>query len=316
MNKLIESSQLSGNLRTRRAAAGLVAVATSLLTAGSAQAYLGGFEPQDGYGGFLSEVRQTNEGQYGTNNGGPGGVQTPITPGTGLWYGIAGTMYPAFGTYGTAYATGHAGFQRTGTQALVITTGCDGWGGPALSYGYRLDSRDLNGVPPAATAGQIVNISFWTRPYLQDGGVAPGTIGDTVDFVDSAGNVGFSVGAYQPGTSTDYVAFKNGGTYTLTSMVSAAFIYSRWDITLNLGAQTVSASYFDGATSTLTTLLTNAPLAASMSDLNRLYFTSTAGVGNSKNWALDDFSMSTRTPAPSGLGLIGLGGLGLLRRRR
>src|SRR5262245_20333312 len=183
-------------------------------------------------------------------------------------------MYPAFSANGTAYATGHAGFQHTGTQGLVITTGCDGWGGPALKYGYRLDSRDFSGTPPAATAGQIVSVSFWTRPYLDNFGVAPGTVGDTVDFVDSAGNVGFSVGVHQPGTSTDYVAFKNSGTYTLTSMVAASFIYSRWDIRLNLATQTVTAGYFDGATSTFTNLLTNAPLAATMSDLNRLYFTS------------------------------------------
>jgi MYXO-CTERM domain-containing protein len=316
MNTLIGTPRLSQKIQTRRTTAGLAAVTSSLLAASSAHAYLGGFELQDGYGGFLSEVRQTNEGQYGTNNGGPGGVQTPITPGTGLWYGIAGTMYPAFSSNGTAYATGHAGFQHTGNQALVITTGCDGWGGPALKYGYRLDSRDLNGTPPAATAGQTVNVSFWTRPYLDDAGVTPGTVGDTVEFVDSAGNVGFSVGVHQPGSSTDYVAYRNSGTYTLTSMVAASFIYSRWDIKLDLAAQTVTAGYYDGATNTFTSLLTNAPLAATMSDLNRLYFTSSAGVSNSKNWAVDDFVMSTTAPAPSALALIGLGGLGLTRRRR
>lgn len=283
---------------------------------GSAQAYLGGFELLDGYGGFLNEVRQTNEGQYGTNNGGPGGSQVAITPGTGLWYGISGTMYPSFFGGATSYATGHGGYQHTGSQGLVITTNCEGWGGSALKYGYRLDSRDLDGVAPAATAGQVVNVSFWTRPYLEDGGVAPGTVGDTVEFVDSAGNVGFSVGVHQPGASTDYVAFKNTGSYTLTSIVAASFVYSRWDISFDLGSQTVTADYFDGATLTTTNVLTGAPLAASMLNLDRLYFQSSSGVGNSKDWAVDDFDFSTRVPTPSALALLAAGGVLTGRRRR
>ncbi|MFO0831341.1 MAG: hypothetical protein U0637_05785 [Phycisphaerales bacterium] len=295
---------------------GAVAV---LAVAGSARAYLGGFELNDGYNGFLNEVTQSNQGQFGTNNGGPGGSQTPITPGTGLWYGISGVRYPSFTPGGTtAYATGHGGYQYTGSQGLVITTNCEGWGGPTLKYGYRLDSRDLNGVSPAATAGQVVNISFWTRPHIsgtaEGGGLGAGTIGDTVEFVDSLGNVGFSVGVHQPGTSSDYVAFKNGGSYTLTSILSGG-VYSRWDIMLDLGAQTVTASYFDGLTSTSSLLLSGAPLSMSMSNLDRLYFESTSGVGNAKEWALDDFSFHT-VPAPGAVALLGVGGVGLLRRRR
>jgi MYXO-CTERM domain-containing protein len=297
---------------------GLSAVGVVAMFAGSAQAYLGGFEAGDGYGNFLSEVRQTNEGQYGLNNGGPGGVQTPITPGTGLWYGIAGTMYPASTGSGTAYATGHSGYQFTGNQGLVITTGCDGWGGPALKYGYRLDSRDLNGVSPAATAGQVVTVSFWTRTGLpgtgEGGGIGAGTTGDTVEFVDSAGNVGFSVGVTQPGTTTDFVSFNNGS-LTVTSIASIGF-YSRWDIKLDLGAQTVTASYFDGGTSTLTNLLTNAPLAAPMANMDRLFFESCAGVNNSKSWALDDFRMTSTVPTPGAAALLGLGAMILRRRRR
>jgi len=296
----------------------LSALAAPLFTTGAANAYLGGFELQDGYGNFLSEVRQTNEGQYGTNNGGPGGIQTPITPGSGLWYAIAGTMYPAFSGTGTAYATGHSGFQYSGSQGLVITTGCDGWGGPALQYGYRLDSRDLNGVSPAATGGAIVNISFWTRTGLpgtgEGGGIVAGTTGDAVSFVDSLGNVGFSVGVNQPSTTTDYVAFNNTGTYTVTGIVAGA--YSRWDIKLDLGSQTVTAGYYDGFTANYNTLLVNAPLAAPMANIDRLFFESSAGVNNSKSWAVDDFSMHTNVPSPSGLVLLGLAGIAPLARRR
>jgi hypothetical protein len=286
--------------------------------AGTAHAYLGGFEAGDGYGNFLSEVRQTNEGQYGLNNGGPGGSQTAIVPGSGLWYGISGTMYPNNSGTGTAYATGHSGYQLTGTQGLVITTGCDGWGGPALKYGYRLDSRDFNGISPASTAGQVVNISFWTRTGLpgtgEGGGLGAGTTGDTVEFVDSFGNVGFTVGVHQPGTTTDFVAFNNGS-LTVTAIASVG-AYSRWDLKFDLALQTVTASYFDGGTSTLTNLLTNAPLAAPMANMDRLFFESCAGVNNSKSWALDDFRMTTTVPTPASAALLALGVLGIGGRRR
>jgi hypothetical protein len=298
----------------------LVALSIGLVSAAasSASANLGSFELNDGYGDFLSEVRQTNQGEYGFANGGPGGSAVAITPGTGLWYGIAGTMYPAYSANGTAYATGHSGYQHTGTQGLVITSGCDGWAGPALKYGYRVDSRDLGGVSPAATAGQVVNVSFWTKPLLrgtgEGGGVTAGTIGDTIEFVDSAGNVGFSVGVHQPGATSDYVAFNNTGSYVLTA-IPASGVYSRWDIKLDLALQTVTASYFDGFTSTTTNFLANAPLAATMSDFNRLYFESSGGVTNDKSWAVDDFRM-TATPAPGAIALFGLGGLLTARRRR
>lgn len=288
--------------------------------AGTAHAYLGGFETQDGYGGFLSEVRHYNEGQYGTNNGGPGGGQSAIALNSGLWYGMQGTMWPNNGAGGgTAYATGHGGVGIGGSNGMMITTGCDGWGTPALKYGYRMDSRDFNGVSPAATAGQTVTVSFWTRPMLpgtsEGGGVAPGTVGDTVEFVDSAGNVGFSVGIHQPGTSSDFVAFRNTGSYTLTNILSGINVYSRWDIRLDLAAQTVTASYFDGLTSNYTTLLSGAPLAAPMANLDRLFFESSSGVANAKHWALDDFSFHTTVPAPASAVLVGLGGLALARRR-
>lgn len=319
MRSRSHSFHSSASAVTRPVLVGMAASAAALAWVTPARAYLGGFELQDGYGGFLSEVTQTNEGQYGTNNGGPGGVQTAITPGTGLWYGISGTRYPNFNAGNTAYATGHGGVQKSGLQGLVITTAADGWGGPALKYGYRLDARDLNGVSPAATAGQVVTVSFWTRPNLpgssEGGNVAPGTVGDTVEFVDSAGNVGFAVGVHQPGTSADFVAFKNTGSYTLTS-IQASGVYSRWDIKLDLAAQTVTASYFDGFTSNYTNLLLNAPLAASMANLDRLYFQSCDGVTNSKSWALDDFAMHSTVPAPAAISLFALGGLGLVRRRR
>ena len=71
--------------------------------------------------------------------------------------------------------------------------------------------------------------------------------------------------------------------------------------TLHSATQTVTASYFDGFTSTSTTLLSNAPLAAPMANLDRLFFESTPGESNAKNWAVDDFAMSTTVPAPASM---------------
>jgi len=180
-----------------------------------ASAYLGGFETEDGYQSFLHEVQTYNAGQYGANNGGPGGGPTTITPGTGLWKNLSGISYPTFSSLGsTSYATGHEYYDRldpgnVAKHGLVITTNSEGWSGPTLQYQYSLDSRDLNGTNPNTTAGKVINFSFWWCPRIygsgEGGGIGPGTVGDTIDLVDSSGNVGFTMGLLQPGTTTDYV---------------------------------------------------------------------------------------------------------------
>lgn len=299
----------------------------------AARANLGSFEAADGYGPFLNEVTGYNAGQYGLANGGPGGSATAITPGTGLWYGISGVRYPATSTGGgTSYATGHQFFDRlapsTAAQALVITTNSEGWSGPTLSYGYHLDSRDLGGISPAATAGGVINMSFWWCPLIQGtgegGGLGAGTIGDTVEMLDSSGNVGFKMGLIQPGTTTDYVGYDNGAGFVQTTVKGYSGGYSQWNLSLDLAGQKITASYFDAVTLTSYNFLTAANLNMTMSDFTQLRFASTPGVTNAKNLALDDFQFKVRqsgnsVPEPGGAALLfGMAavGAGVLRRRR
>lgn len=306
-----------------------VKIALTIITAGltcyplCSSAYLGGFELEDGYGKsgqvFLapSEVAKYNAGQYGTNNGGPGGGAVLIPDNTGLWTGISGTRYPNSSqvTGQVAYATGHEFYDRvahnTTAQALVMTTNVDGWNGPTLEYGYRLDSRDLNGLDPLQTAGKIIHLTFWWCAQIfglgDGGGLGAGTVGDTVKFLDSGGNVGFTLGLIQPGNSTDYIGWDTGsGFHADPQMIAGNFSrYSKWDILINLVNQTVSASYLDGEGGITYSLLNGVGLAANMSDFTNLRIASTPGINNEKRLALDDFNFSvSQIPEPSTIALV------------
>lgn len=287
----------------------------------TAHAYLGGFEGVDGYGSFLNEVSTTNAGAHGANAG--GGTLATIPLNTGLWVKLQGPVHPTPGTAGgTAYATGHQNWDRTnpGTpaQALVITTNADGWGGGAQEYSYSVDSYDLAGANPLTTGTDTIDISFWSCAQIvgssdPSSGLGAGTIGDTVSFYDSSGNLGFSVGYRQPGITTDFAA-TNVGSWVQSAIAVNPSTYHRWDISLDLLNDTVSIDIFEGAT--LTNLVSGAPLINSMNNLTELRFESTAGISNSKIWSLDDFGFDVRqVPEPSSA-LLCLGLFALMPRNR
>lgn len=302
----------------------LTLLAISLTFASTADAYLGGFEAADGYAAFLNDVATYNAGQYGANAG--GGSYINIPDNTGLWVKLQGPLVPATGTTGNyAYATGHQYYDRTNPgfpnldQALVITTNADGWGAGSQEYSYTVDSYDLGGVNPATTGGDVLMISFWSCSWIpgssEGGGLGPGTIANTVSFYDSLGNLGFAVGGIQPGTTTDYAA-TNVGSWVQSSVAVGTNTYHRWDIMLDLGAQTVSIDVFESAT--LTPLVVNAPLINPMSDFSELRFLSAPGVSNYKVWALDDFAMKVLPvpePGTAALGFAAIAGLAFVRRR-
>jgi hypothetical protein len=301
----------------------LTLLALTLTFTGNAWAYLGGFEGPDGYRPFFDDVANYNAGAHGANAG--GGLYTPIIPNTGLWSKLQGPLFPAVGTTGNfAYATGHQNFDRTNPstsdQALVITTNADGWGAGSQEYSYNVDSFDLGGVNPATTGGDVLMISFWSCSWIpgssEGGGLGAGTIANTISFYDSSGNLGFAVGGIQPGTTTDYAA-TNVGSWVQSGVSVGTSTYHRWDIMLDLGAQTVSIDVFESAI--LTPLVVNAPLINTMNDFSELRFLSAPGVSNYKVWALDDFAMKVqRVPEPGSCLLVvcGVVGLALGSRRR
>lgn len=287
----------------------------------SADAYLGGFEDPDGYRPFLNDVTVYNAGQYGANAG--GGASFSIAPNSGLWAKLQGPLVPATGLAGgVAYATGHQNLDRTNPstsdQALVITTNADGWTMGPQEYSYQLDSYDLNGVIPTSTGGQTIDFSFWSCASIvgssTGNGLGPGTIGNTVSFYDSSGNLGFQVGYRQPGTTTDYAA-TNVGSWVQSAVAVSPTTYHRWDVSLDLGLQQVSIDVVES--SVTTTLVSNAPLINPMNNFTEMRFVSTPGVTNSKIWALDDFSFRVEPiPEPASLSLLGVGLMGVVASSR
>lgn len=298
---------------------------TLALSSGNAQASLGGFESGDGYLPFLNMVQNYNAGHYGVNNG-YGGSSAAITPNTDFWTAVNGGF---FSGNSVSYATGHQNLDRqwwnngignANNQALQLTTNHQGWGGPALEYTYKVDAPDLGGVAPPATAGQVVNVSFWWMGNLQGadnfGFVPEGYFGDAVQFRDSSNNVGFQVGMTQRITG-DKVTFWNGSTMFESTIPAPAGKYDRWDITLDLANNTVSADYYQFFPNTLTTVVSNAPLMTPMSNFTSLDFRTSDGVTNEKFFGLrvDDFVMHSTVPEPTTMAAIGLIGAALLMRR-
>ena len=136
------------------------AIVAATAFAGHAQAWLGGFEFNDGYTGFFNMVQDYNAGHYGPNSG-YGGSMTSITPNTDFWTAVQGGN---FVSGGWSYGTGHEWFDRqwvnnnTGSQndhALQLTTCQQGWAGPALEYTYKIDAPDLGGTNPLSTGSSM-----------------------------------------------------------------------------------------------------------------------------------------------------------------
>jgi len=217
-----------------------------------------------------------------------------------------------------------------GARALVVTTNSQGWrnpsnptmNGPAQGYEYSIDNFDLHGMTPANTGNQKLKLSFYSCaslngpdddfPFTGTPGLVPGSFGHSVSFFDGLNNLGFEVGYTQPGTKQDFaairVASKNGGNWYDTGIPVQPDGWHRWDIELDLRSQSVSID-FTPVTSfipnpprnivhgTTVNVVSSAPLLTGMNSLEKLGFTSSAGINNSKVWALDDFEFCI-TEAP------------------
>ena len=302
-------------------------VAGTLAFSGSAHAYLGGFENADGYLPFLNMVQNYNAGHYGPNSG-YGGSSAAITPNTDFWTAVAGGFSSGPGSL--SYATGHQNLDRqwlnngigsAANQALQLTTNHQGWSGPALEYTYNVDAPDLGGVAPSSTSGQTITLSFWWKGHMLGadnfGFVPEGYFGHALQFRDSSNNVGFEVGITQRATG-DKVTYWNGSTLFESTIPAPASRYDRWDITLDLAANTVSADYYQFFPNTLTNVLTNVPLmGGGMSNFSSIDIRTSMGVTNEKSFglALDDFQMHSTVPEPTTVAALGLVAAALLVRR-
>lgn len=308
-----------------RSRAMVAATAAVGAISGTCHAWLGGFEAADGYQDFLNMVQNYNAGQYGVNSGYGPGSPTAITPGTGLWSAINGGFFTGSAV---SYATGHFGNDRqwvndgigaSSNRGLVLTTGHEGFSGPALKYKYNVDQYDLGGVAPTSTPGQTITVSFWTKGWVNSsniGGSVPfGYFGNEIAFTDSGGNVGFRVGVTaRPGG--DHVTYWDGTTLFESTIVAGLSRFDRWDISLDLANNKVSASYYQYLTNTSFPLLSSVPLETTMADFTSMTFRSSPGVTNAKLWAVDDFSLRSTIPsAPTLLALMPVAAWASRRRR-
>lgn len=315
--------QASGSLRDRIHPRGLLAAAlavTALSAAPAMAGIVGGFDTGDGYAMTVSlPVDPTlldhyNAGQYGTNNGGPGGAFTAISPGTGLWV----EMQPNTNGYVLAAADGNHTVAgpgpcldlRGGNIHNFRSTGLPVVDGEWL---YSLDSRDLGGLTPGAINNdRVVTLNFYYCGGVAWQGDDPGVF--RMGFLDGLGNTGFDLGLwdnsniYYRGVGSPVVTsvfMGPGGTYPWTyfrvvmDFVNDTFSFG---ITPSLNAGIFASDLAPPAT----WLIQNAPMrGAGMKNLTQIRFwvdselglPGTTGVNGSNKQLLDDFTVQVGEPA-------------------
>lgn len=275
------------------------------------------------------DVSKYNAGQFGlnVNPSSPGNyINNPSGIG-GLWQKTQGALMasnvlPGFSSPGSpnlaSYATSHNLSPGSsppikplaGSQAFVVTTNTVGWGGIPQTYDYKLDSLDLGGMIPSSTGNQTLKVSFYScasisgtgEGFPYGGGLGAGTIGHITSFLDGFNKVGVEVGYIQPGTTQDFAAIRvGGGSWINTGVAVQRDGWHRWDLELDLATDKVSidltpvTTFQHSATpgplafGSTSTLASGASMINAMSSLEKLQFTSTPGVNNSKVWALDNF---------------------------
>jgi hypothetical protein len=291
------------------------AFAALLCFAPSAHAYLGSFEFGDGYEygapmGFNlgdNDVTRYNAGQFGTNNGGPGGPVTTIVPDSGLWRVITGGRL--LNQANDYYVIRHsAPGGHTSANVLGMTTGNSNFVGVDSEYQYDFEARDFDGNAPASLAAGSVSVSFlWCPQNAAFSTLAAPSA--SIAFQDSAGTPWFELGTYAP---TQSVSYRVGGGPWVAAGFNTSAAFSNFDsvsLTFDLAADTVSFSMFETAAATNHVVLTNAPLGGNMNYLAHMGLFMKAE--NTKNF-LDDFDFQVTTvPEPGAIvvALLAFGGI-------
>ena len=287
-----------------------------------AQAYLGSFEPADGYTlsvipgtppSVFTDVTYYNAGQFGANAG--GGTPTQITFNTGSWKlltepgafyatsairnGYLGSTPPYPATVGPSgipvYIVGNHFGGRTGFSALALRSDTVAPIGP-MEYNYSLDTYDFGGPAPSSITNGIVSTDFFFCPNPVDQLTTEKFI---MSFVDSGGNVGMQLGY----TRDNQVYWRpgNSGAWTYPGITADSTNYDGFQVDIDLTNDTFALSYYDVSTNVTSTLAAaGTPLGNAMTDLTNLRWwlddQTILGVGG-KNF-FDDFSFHV-VPEPS-----------------
>lgn len=321
----------------------LLALLAVMFAASPALAYLGSFEPADGYtitaipgspGSPYIDVSYYNAGQFGANAG--GGSATPIAPDSGLWdlkseaggyYATSaarnadtGTAppYPASFSAINAYIIGNHSPGHTGNGALAVRNDAGAIG--AMEYDYTIDTYDFGGLTPSLVTSGVVSTGFYFCPNPSEppnpGGASPEKF--IMSFKDQSGNIGLQLGYARD--NEVYWRADSSGSWNYTGVIADSTNWDAFTVNIDLTANTFGIDYFDVSTSLTSTLApAGTALGAGMQNLTNLDWwldqQVSGGVGG-KNF-FDDFSFQTTVPEPSSaMLLLGGGALVCLRRRR
>lgn len=325
----------------------LFATIVVTLVAGRAEAYLGSFEPADGYtinqipssppSDFI-DVTYYNAGQWGANAGGGGPAPQPFNDPANLWHLLTspGAFFPNTATRNTyvsgappyppfpatagvpIYVVGNHFMGRTGT-CLALRNETFSSAGP-MEYDYTIDTFDFGGPAPPSVTGGTVTTGFYFCPNpsmpSQPGVQSPQKF--IMSFRDSSGTTGLQLGYAMD--NTVYWRPGNSGVWNYTPVIADSSNYDGFTVDINLANDTFDIKYFDFSTSnTLTLAAPGTPLGAPMNDLTHLrwYLSDqvTGGIGG-KNF-FDDFSFRVKqVPEPTAAGLFTAGALALIKMKR
>lgn len=312
----------------------------SFIIQGPVQAYLGSFEPADGYTlstipgsppSVFTDVTYYNAGQFGPNAGGGPAAQVPFNTGSwsllsepGAFYATSairnaylGTTPPYPATTGPSgipvYIVGNHFGGRTGFSALALRNDTLAPIGP-MEYEYQLDTFDFGGLVPNSVNSGQVSTSFYFCPNPVDQFTTEKFI---MSFVDMSGSIGLQLGY----TRDNQVYWRPGssGTWNYPGITADATNYDGFQVDIDLSAQTFGLSYFDVSTNVTSVLAPNGTaLGNPMSNLTNLRWwlddQTILGVGG-KNF-FDDFSFRVvPEPGTGSLMLLALSGLVCFIRR-
>lgn len=200
---------------------------------------LGAYPNTLGDGTNGPDVTRYNAGQYGANNGGPGGGAVDIADNSGLWQVLSGGRLYEDATapyyYGSQYDRNQIVAYRntmphSGSQTLNLMASDQN-----LSYLYNMDSRDFGGIAPASTAGLQVQMSFWVKPSDWDDQDTGNIFG--LSLMDAANQPVFEVGY----TGDNYLQYRlTGGAWVTTTYQMGSMGWSEIIVTLNTLDNTAS----------------------------------------------------------------------------